>query len=74
LTDQEEAKMTQETQGKTEKDIINQHMEQTQPTELESPKAGTATSSPTNKHPAQTNKVFPLSGQIKPPQKTHEHL
>jgi len=46
LKDQEEAKMTQETQGKTEKDIINQHKEQTQLTELESPKAGTATSSP----------------------------
>jgi hypothetical protein len=46
LTDQEEAKMTQETQGKTEKDIINQHKKETQPTELESPKAGTATSSP----------------------------
>jgi hypothetical protein len=37
----------QETQGKTKINIINQDKEQTQPTELESPKAGTATSSPT---------------------------
>jgi hypothetical protein len=39
-------KMEQETQGKTEKDNINQDKQQTQPTELVSPKAGTATSSP----------------------------
>jgi hypothetical protein len=39
--------MTTETQGKTEKNNINQDTKQTQPTELESPKAGTATSSPT---------------------------
>ena len=37
----------QETQGKTVKDNVNQDTEQTQSTELESPKAGTATSSPT---------------------------
>jgi len=36
-----------ETQGKTEEGIINQNKEQTQPTNLQSPKAGTATSSPT---------------------------
>jgi hypothetical protein len=35
-----------ETQGKTKDDNINQDKEQTQSTELESPKAGTATSSP----------------------------
>ncbi len=35
-----------ETQGKTEIDNINQDKEQTQPTNLQSPKAGTATSSP----------------------------
>jgi hypothetical protein len=35
-----------ETQGKTEKDNINPNKKQTQPTELVSPKAGTATSFP----------------------------
>ena len=38
--------MTTETQGKTEKDNIIQGKQQTQSTELVSPKAGTATSSP----------------------------
>jgi len=38
-----------ETQGKTEKDNINQNKEQTQSTGLVSPKAGTATSSPLEK-------------------------
>jgi hypothetical protein len=38
---------TRETQGKTENSIINQDIKQTQPTGLVSPKAGTATSSPT---------------------------
>jgi hypothetical protein len=36
-----------ETQGKTEKENINQDKQQTQSTGLVSPKAGTATSSPT---------------------------
>jgi hypothetical protein len=36
-----------ETQGIDKKDNINQNKEQAQSTELESPKAGTATSSPT---------------------------
>jgi hypothetical protein len=40
----------QETQGKTEKDNINQDKKQTQSIELVSPKAGTATSSPTEMH------------------------
>jgi hypothetical protein len=40
--------MTTETQGKTDKNNINQEEEQAQLTELESPKAGTATSSPTS--------------------------
>ncbi len=45
-----------ETQGKTEIDNINQDKEQTQPTNLQSPKAGTATSSPTFKQrPTQIN-------------------
>jgi hypothetical protein len=52
-----EERMTTETQGKTEKSIINQDREQTQPTGLVSPKAGlvspkagTATSSPKELH------------------------
>ena len=45
-----EEKMTTETQGKTEKDNINQDKQQTQPKELVSPKAGTATSSPKELH------------------------
>jgi hypothetical protein len=40
-------RMTPETQGKPAKDIINQDKQTTQSTQLESPKAGTATSSPT---------------------------
>lgn len=40
----------EETQGKTEKETIKQDTEQTQQTELVSPKAGTATSSPTEMH------------------------
>lgn len=47
-----------ETQGKTEKDIINQDKEQTQPTDLQSPKAGTATSSPKLEHRPPNDKVF----------------
>jgi hypothetical protein len=39
-----------ETQGKTEENIINQDNKQTQSTGLLSPKAGTATSSPTEMH------------------------
>jgi hypothetical protein len=39
-----------ETQGKTEKDNINQGKQQTQSTGLVSPKAGTATSSPAEMH------------------------
>ena len=38
--------MNSEIQGKTEKSNINEDKEQTQPTALVSPKAGTATSSP----------------------------
>jgi hypothetical protein len=38
--------MSAQIQGKTEKNIINQDRTQTRSTELESPKAGTATSSP----------------------------
>ena len=41
-------KMTIETQGKTDKDNISQNKTQTQLTQLETPKAGTATSSPTS--------------------------
>jgi hypothetical protein len=40
LTNQEEAKMTQETQGKTEKGNINKEKNQQQPIQLLSPKAG----------------------------------
>lgn len=39
--------MTTETQGIAEESIINQETKQTQSIEIESPKAGTATSSPT---------------------------
>jgi hypothetical protein len=53
----EESKMT-ETQGKTEKEIINQNKEQTQLTELESPKAGTATSSPITVTASQADKII----------------
>jgi hypothetical protein len=38
--------VVQETQGKTKDRITNQDIKQTQPTGLESPKAGTSTSSP----------------------------
>ena len=38
--------MEQKTQGKTDIDNINQDIKQTEPIELVSPKAGTATSSP----------------------------
>jgi hypothetical protein len=41
-----EKRMTPETQGKMDKDNINQDKNQTQSIQLESPKAGTATSSP----------------------------
>jgi hypothetical protein len=50
----------QETQGKTEKDNLNQDKEQTQSTELVSPKAGTATSSPILLATAETDKIFVL--------------
>jgi len=39
-----------ETQGIDKKDNVNQNKEPTQLTELESPKAGTATSSPNELH------------------------
>ena len=45
-----EEKMTTETQGKTEENIISQDTKQKRLTELVSPKAGTATSSPTLQH------------------------
>jgi hypothetical protein len=54
-----------ETQGKTEIDNINQDKEQTQPTNLQSPKAGTATSSPVNLASSPTNKVFATRGHMK---------
>jgi hypothetical protein len=41
--------MTTETQGKTDKDNINQDIQQKEITRLESPKAGTATSSPSSR-------------------------
>jgi hypothetical protein len=44
-----EKRMTTETQGITDKDNINQDKNQTQSIQLESPKAGTATSSPVGK-------------------------
>ncbi len=47
-----------ETQGKTEIDNINQDKEQTQPTNLQSPKAGTATSSPHIQTTSHSNKLF----------------
>jgi hypothetical protein len=47
-----DGKMEQETQGKTNIDNINQDKEQIQSIELESPKAGTATSSPDDLTPS----------------------
>jgi hypothetical protein len=52
--------VVQETQGKTKDRITNQDIKQTQPTGLESPKAGTATSSPILLATAETDKIFVL--------------
>jgi hypothetical protein len=57
-----EERMTTETQGKTEKDIINQDKKQTQSTELVSPKTGTATSSPIEKT---TSPIFQCCWEMK---------
>lgn len=58
--------MTTETQGITDKDSINQDKNQTQSIELESPKAGTATSSPSDKMSSQSNKDSHLDKMVIP--------